>query len=113
MERLLVDVAVDDLVAPVVVEIGQERRRARHRRMDVAVDGAAGDHAHSIAFRAVASTSGDTEKLRVTIACNSLPESGATSSLPFAASARNPGSFMVSSNAWRIAATRSGGVPGG
>ena len=32
--------AVDELVAPVVVEIGQQRRRARHRRMQIAVDGA-------------------------------------------------------------------------
>ena len=90
MERLLVDVTVDDLVAPVVVEIGQQRRGARHRRVDVAVDGAAGNHPHSIAFLAVASTSGETAKLRITIACSSSPVSGATSSLPFAASRGSP-----------------------
>ena len=32
--------AVDELVAPIIVEIRQQRRRARHRRVEVAIDGA-------------------------------------------------------------------------
>ena len=39
-ERVAVDVAVDELVAPVIVEIGQQRRGGGHRGMDVAIDGA-------------------------------------------------------------------------
>ena len=37
-ERIAVDVAVDDLVAPVFADIGQQRRCARHRRMQIAID---------------------------------------------------------------------------
>jgi len=33
-----VDVAIYDLIAPVFVEIRQQRPRTRHRRMQVAVD---------------------------------------------------------------------------
>ena len=40
LERQRVDVPVADLVAPVVVKKGQQRRDARQGRMQIAVDGA-------------------------------------------------------------------------
>src|SRR4029077_16699412 len=48
MERLLVDVPVDDLVAPVVVEIGQQHGSVRHRHVHVAVDRALGGDGHGV-----------------------------------------------------------------
>ena len=46
VEGVLVDVAVDELVAPVFVEIGQQAPRARRRRMKIAVHRAFDRHLH-------------------------------------------------------------------
>ena len=37
-ERIAVDVAIEELVAPVVGQVRQQRRGRRHRRMDVAIN---------------------------------------------------------------------------
>src|SRR5882757_9410667 len=104
---------VDDLVAPEIVEIGQQDGAVGHRRMHVAVDGALGDHHHSIAVLAIASTGGGTANDCATMRAMSSPDKGSTSSLLRLASSRKPGSRMVATKALRIAAARSGGVDGG
>src|SRR5882757_1888547 len=81
VEGTLVDMPVDDLVAPEIVEIGQQDGAVRHRRMHVAVDGALGDHHHSIAVLAIASTGGGTANDCATMRAMSSPDNGSTSSL--------------------------------
>ena len=46
VEGVFRDMAIDDLIAPVVVEIGQQGRRAGRRRMKIAVDRAFDRHLH-------------------------------------------------------------------
>src|SRR5581483_5887402 len=65
------------------------------------------------AARTRSTTSGGVAPTRVTSAATSSPLTGTISSWSLSASARKPGSCMVSSKARRSAAARAGGSPGG